>query len=417
MITSPSARFVSLALFLGIAAYGCVAVKTTSLYPESTDTGTADGINGFRSTHIFEDYLSTEIWHTEQKSCIEVENIFDGQKSGKGALHIKWNKPQGGCTWIGMGIGWDDWYAKDMHRIMDAAAIQFYVKNVTGETKGLPWAIGLEDYSNAQAWTGMTPNYIDGGVVKETWTKVTIPLSTFELEVQDPDLYSIKQIIFQFEGDGNVMIDEIEIVPFSGSLNKQALVERTDNFSLDGVLSANEKWSKVMVENSEIYLSYDQNNLYVMSQISDANPFNNSQSGENIWNGDALEIAFSTNANALPRRKQFLLSDKHIGMSLDSKMTIWDWSSDIELTNVQKKIMKTNLGCKLEVAIPWNVLGVEPWEVGKTYGLEIAVDNADATGVRKTQTRWNNNYTEGFHQNPSMWGSMKIVDPIVHVTE
>jgi hypothetical protein len=39
------------------------------------------------------------------------------------------------------------------------------------------------------------------------------------------------------------------------------------------------------------------------------------------------------------------------------------------------------------------------------YGFECAVDIGSAEGVRIRQDRWNSMFSDGFHQNPSLWGS------------
>jgi len=154
---------------------GCVQMQQVGLYPQSAPPETLPHIYNFYALSIFEDHLSAEQWYTPNTDCIQITPVDSGQYSGSGALQIIWNKPQSSCDWIGLGFGWDDWFAKDLHAIMDSASLEFYVRNLKGITNGLPWALALEDYGNAQAWAGMTPNYIENGRVTEEWTKVTMP--------------------------------------------------------------------------------------------------------------------------------------------------------------------------------------------------------------------------------------------------
>jgi hypothetical protein len=58
------------------------------------------------------------------------------------------------------------------------------------------------------------------------------------------------------------------------------------------------------------------------------------------------------------------------------------------------------------MAIPWASLGILPLNVNTPYDFELALDMSDASGKRGAQYRWNSNDKEGFHQNPSLWGTI-----------
>lgn len=403
-----------LAIYFGICGgmllVGCVQMQHISLYPKPAAQDNAPHISNVYALQIFEDYLSAENWYTLNKQCIQVKQVTEGQYSGNGALQITWNKPQSECDWIGMGFGWDDWYAKDLHAIMDSASLEFYVRNIQGTTKGLPWALALEDYGNAQAWAGMTPNYIENGQVTEAWTKVTIPLHAFDITVQQPDLYSIKQLLIQFEGQGNIMIDQIRLVLSAQSGKKESVIHPlTTPVMIDGQLSE-PAWKQPFITMglSSINLSFDNHDLYICAQVKDNSPMVNTHTGDEIWNGDAIELAFSTNAEAEPYRKKYLLSDKHIGIRVSETPEIFDWSLSKPVAGHETRIVRTTNGYIVESKIPWSALSCKPWKPNADYGFEAAIDHGDITGKRTEQIRWNNNYTEGFHTNPSMWGLVHI---------
>lgn len=395
-------------LLFCMALSGCVEVKQAALYPQPNTEAAEPHIANCYALQIFDDHITNDIWYTQNTSCIQIDELKSGQYAGEGALHIKWNKPQSECDWIGMGVGWDDWFAKDLHQIVDSAAIQFYVRNVSGVTKGLPWAIAFEDYGNAQAWCGMSPNFIENGEITENWTKVTIPLSEFDYDMQEPDMRTVKQMIIQFEGDGEIYLDDIKLVRSSGSTNKSASVypyiapftEGTKNSALVSIPLSFE------LESGSIGVAYTANQLHVQAKIIDNTPMQNSKSGTDIWNGDAIEIAFATNPEANRLRKTFLLSDKHIGIRCTDKPVIWDWSRNVEIQG-EVYITKTADGYVVEASIPWSALDCSPWQAGKWYGFECAIDNGDAKG-RLHQTRWNDNYNADFHINPSLWGKIEV---------
>jgi len=195
---------------------GCSNLKPTGLYGDSVEKPEAANINGFYQLDIYHDGLSKEVWFTDNKTCVDVTPSEKHYK-GTGALRIKWNKQAtGGCPWLGLGIGWDNWTGKDMSQLGKNAALSFWVLSLDGDLKGLPWAVGFEDYGGSQSWTGATADLVVGGTISTTtWTQMIIPLEKFRLTSSDLDPYTIKQLMFQFESSGDVLVDEIGIVELS----------------------------------------------------------------------------------------------------------------------------------------------------------------------------------------------------------
>jgi hypothetical protein len=76
----------------------------------------------------------------------------------------------------------------------------------------LPWAVGLEDFAGSQAWTGATADVVVNGPISNEWTQVLIPFTKFNPDAGSFDMYSVKQLMIQFESSGEVFIDQIEIV-------------------------------------------------------------------------------------------------------------------------------------------------------------------------------------------------------------
>jgi hypothetical protein len=189
----------------------CTATQTKGLYElESSDV--VPQINGFTQLSIFKDDLSEEIWYTKNPTCVNVTLTRKDAFEGNGALVIQWNKQAGNCPWLGLGIGWDGWAAKDLSQIYPYAALSFRVMTNQKSMAQLPWAIGFEDFSGSQKWTGATADVVVNGPIGGQWTQVKIPLTKFGMEFGDFDIYSIKQLMFQFESSGEVMIDQVEIV-------------------------------------------------------------------------------------------------------------------------------------------------------------------------------------------------------------
>ncbi len=390
--------------------WSCV-VKPVGLYENITTVDSIPHIENVYALEIFEDYLSSEIWFTEDTSCLQIENVFDERAIGKGALYLKWNKTSGGCIWIGMGIGWDGWNAKNLQEIYSNAAIEFIVRSPKGIQTGLPWAMALEDYSGGQAWAGVFSNYIEGQKITEDWTKVQIPLAAFDLAQFDADISNLKNLIIQFESEGEIYLDEVRIVP------GQTIKSKTINIAIhnsppiiDGIFdSINYNAEPFVLENGKVWISLQENTITIFADVIDKTPLQNNQQGKDIWNGDAIEIAFSTNAKASLTRKTFLLSDQHLGISATKTPEIWNWRMQqfAQGTVITKT---TNSGYQLEASIPLQQFITSAFLPGFTYGIEVAVDAGDQIKGREKQFRWNNPYNEGFHNSPQLWGKMQITN-------
>lgn len=202
-------------LFFAIIFASCANVQPLGLYDSSITASTGNDINGFAQTSIFEDDITADVWFTKEQKCLKVSNDRSVTQTGSGALHIVWNKQAGGCPWLGLGFGWDGWTGKDVSQILNQAAVSFYVRTDDKPMKALPWAIGFEDFPGNQKWIGVTEEWIVNGPIQNEWRQVLIPLSAFGLDKSTVDFYSIKQLMLQFESNGNVYIDNVEVIPYA----------------------------------------------------------------------------------------------------------------------------------------------------------------------------------------------------------
>lgn len=406
------------ALALLLAGCSVVNFKTTELYQNPPAQPEPANVDGFYSVTVFEDFISAEMWFTENKTCIDVTQITDNNASGAGSLKLKWNKDNGLCDWVGIGIGWDGWVGKDVSNIIDKAAFQFKFRAVEGELKNLPLACALEDYSGGQAWAGFSPKTIEGGVIDNEWTTVTIPLDDFDFKLLDCDATNIKQMLIQFEASGEVYLDEIKVVPYSGSTKNTATMAQCTEAkapTIDGALTESIYNSEpsLTINEHTFHLTYDNEYLYLAANIVDKHPLQNDRTESNIWDGDAIELAITGNAEADPKRKRYLMSDVQLGFRCSEEVYVWSWRASEQLTDVQAQTKRTENGYTLEARIPLKHLGYAQFKPGNTYGLEIAVDNGAGNG-RVSQECWNSGSNSNFHQNPSLWGRVLVTNQYVN---
>lgn len=189
-----------------------VRLKNKGLYDLPERSPIVD-IGGFTALQLFDENMGSEIWVSKEAQCVSVVRVNTKSYSGEYAMHAKWDKIAGGCKWIGMGFGWDNWQPKDLSGILDSASIQIQIRSHTDTLKSLPLAMALEDYTGAQCFIGFSAKYLNGNrIMPGQWTTALIPLSDFPFErfQTQPDM--IKQFIIQFEADGDVYFDNIKLV-------------------------------------------------------------------------------------------------------------------------------------------------------------------------------------------------------------
>jgi hypothetical protein len=390
-------------------AYSCANLKQNQLYIDNSPSNPTNSFY-YSSGEIYHDHITSEAWFTHQDNCLNVKAVEEATYKGDLGMHIVWDRTAEGCPWLGLGFGWDGWTGKNLSAVKNTAALEFWVRMVEGERSNLPWAIGFEDFAGAQAWLGMTTNAIKGENISTTWTRIELPLSEFNWNEQDADESAIKQVIFQMEADGEIYMDEVRIVPYSGGYRKRAQIAllNSHDFKVDG-LQDDVIWEteEIQFGKNKVHLAIIDSLLCIALEVEDADPLQNSNTGDKSFDGDAFEIAFSTDANAPHQRVRYLSSDQHISIALGDEITVWNWRKRLNLQEVTTSARKTTNGYIVEAMINLNELNAEPFVIDELYGLEMAVDHGNLSG-RISQERWNDSANGGFYENPFLWGEMML---------
>lgn len=212
MINKLAISFIVAACFLQLSACkSFVGIQAKGLYDIKEETD-LKGINGFQAVDIYKDDFDKSVWVSPESQCVTMKTEYKEVYADKASLHVKWDKVGGGCKWIGIGFGWNNWMAKDMLDVTDVAAVQFQVKSAKGSFSNLPVAFAFEDYSGIQTFVGYNKKLSKGDFNETSWTTVTIPLSSFDFNKDNFDIEKVKQFMIQLEGDGDIYLDNIKIV-------------------------------------------------------------------------------------------------------------------------------------------------------------------------------------------------------------
>ena len=392
-------------LFILLLA-ACVSPKQVDLFDEKNPQKAPKGIKSFYATEIYKDFITSEIWFTQSASCLKVEASKDEKHTGEASLHLKWDKISQSCEWLGIGFGWDAWNGKNIKPIINESAIEMWVKLKEGRRSSLPLAACLEDYSGGQAWLGFSDNVVVGDAITDEWTLLRLPLSEFGWKENNADPSNIKQLIIQFEADGDIYVDEMRIVPFKGSYRQRAYVDLTNlDLNIDGKVEP--AWGKpiIDIDGNKIYISSNNESLYLAGEIRDESPLQNKQEGDQIWDGDAIEFAFSTDPGLSKTRSYLRTTDQHIGIKLSKSPTVWSWQTHETLDGALVHTSIVGDKVHFEAKIPLSSFGEFEFSPNAIYGLEVAIDQGEA-GQRRAQIRWNTPSNEGFNRNPGMWGEL-----------
>ncbi|MFT4662706.1 MAG: hypothetical protein ACI8XB_002999 [Patiriisocius sp.] len=394
--------------FLGLLVFAGCTVHM-DVFDQESFVDSKNSIGNFHSTDIFSDRMSDEIWSSKEGDCLVVTQEDSITYSGSGSVHLKWDKISGDCPWLGMGFGWDGWSGKNLSKIYETSAIQFKIRSGGEPMKSLPVAFCMEDYSNLQAWTGFSRKMLDTETISDEWSTMTIPILSFNWEEFEADITNVKQLMIQFEAAGDVYIDDVKIVEHKGSLKKQAVVNISENRELGrtNFTVDNSDETVILIEKSKVFVEVDENFMYINAFVIDETPLENTGEGDKIWDGDGLEVAFSTNAEAGNRRRAFLVSDQQIGIKASENPMVWDWKKHVQIKDAVVNTKRTETGYVIDAVIPLSHFGIKGFQEGSTYGLEVAIDSGTSSG-RQMQLRWNSPDQDGFYKDPSLWGEMLI---------
>lgn len=419
-------------LFACICISSCITMKDQAIFDAPSDQVIPEHIENLYALTLFDGTINGDHWFSmppdiSTSECLDITTVyledqhnnprfFTSTKKSKPSMLWQWDKKAGDCDWLGMGFGWDGWSGKDLSQIKNKAAIQFKVRSKKGTLKSLPLAACFEDYGGNQVWIGFHSKVLPKDGIKDNgWSYVTLPLAEFEWENASAiDMSNVKQFIVQFEASGQLFVDEVKVVPFDGGFNKKIQIPMFSsvNATIDGKTLESEwnMYEPAVFSDYEIHAIADLDKLYFAIKMPSSS-FKNKNTLSEIWNGDAIELAFSSRSSSKGKRAFLNSGDRHIGINLET-LKNWDWTQQKELNTMDVAINVISDEIFVEFSIPFSDLQIEPFELNTKYGIELVIDKSSSDGLkRESQFRWNSESKQGFNTNPSLWGDLYFIQP------
>ncbi|WP_412063061.1 hypothetical protein [Rubrivirga sp. IMCC45206] len=212
----------------GVALPGCVEFQQVSLYSGVEQAPVPERPRKLSlavEPMIFADQNDDTIWFEEEIGCTQGRLTEDVVYSGNRAVEVTWSRDAEGCTWAGLGFGWDGWAGKDLSEVLPYAAVQMRVRAKEGRMFGLPIVLTLEDYSGGMGFAYTDNKYFERTFIDEEWQTVTVPLKDFDLDIESLDATNVKQLMFELQQSGSIYVDDIELIYYDAPPQEPWLVE------------------------------------------------------------------------------------------------------------------------------------------------------------------------------------------------
>ncbi|MEM1057540.1 MAG: glycan-binding surface protein [Bacteroidota bacterium] len=173
-------------------------------------------------------FINDDGWGLISDACQSVTKESDSDRGD--VLRMAWDITPRDCYEGMVGVSWDQWYPMDLTSIRESAAVQFDVRLPSGTATQVPVRVAMEDYGRRVSQIILDARYTASGEFSTEWQTVTIPFTELrgggrELaaapatvgdlpEFQDGANYgAIKQFIFFLDDAGEVLIDNIRLIP------------------------------------------------------------------------------------------------------------------------------------------------------------------------------------------------------------
>ncbi len=155
-------------------------------------------------------------------------------------------------------------------------------------------------------------------------------------------------------------------------------------------------------------LAWDNENLYVLVNVTDPTPMSNERHGDRLWDGDGVELFIGS--EKLDQPGTLLFSDRQVLLGAHREAS--PRSTHVVNAAVQPAIPLALVptvdgsGYTLEAAIPWSALDITPAEDLELI-FDLAIDDGQQGRGRTRQLMWNGGSKNSGDR--SYWGRLRLV--------
>lgn len=183
---------------------------------------------------------------------------------------------------------------------------------------------------------------------------------------------------------------------------------------IDNVVYGADKHSGELDSSGTVVIGWDEDYLYMGLRIKD-DKYVQIADKQNIYKGDSFEILFDTHVSNDYYLASLNWDDYQIGISpgkgspsaTKTECYIWYPTAKRGSTcDIKAAAKETGKGYFLELAVPWDTLGITPVE-GRTYGFAISISDNDNAGKAVQQSMVSNVSTRSF-LDPTTWGNLTL---------
>jgi hypothetical protein len=189
-----------------------------------------------------------------------------------------------------------------------------------------------------------------------------------------------------------------------------------ERYSITDVVFGADKWKNSDDLSANLMLGWDEDNLYLAVRVHDDVYAQNGQ-GEDIFKGDSLEILVDNDVSGDYYVKSLDEDDYQLGISPgspepgeDASAYLW-YPSDEEgnVGDVEIAAKQLDDGYRVEVAIPWSDLNIDPAS-GDHYGFAFSVSDNDNTNKNIQQSMISSDPVRML-TDPTTWGDLTLTKP------
>jgi len=187
-----------------------------------------------------------------------------------------------------------------------------------------------------------------------------------------------------------------------------------DRYAVANVVYGRGNWSGEKDLYANVMVGWDDYNLYLAAKVKD-DAYVQKATAEELFRGDSIEILVDTVVSNDFYHQALSNDDFQLGISpgkdapgTDTEAYLWyPRGSAGSKVKVKAAATTTDNGYRIEVKIPWELLGVTPFK-GQHFGFAFSVSDNDKAGT-KAQQSMVSNITNRILTDPTTWGDLVLI--------